>query len=250
MALAGSNLLPSIQAHAQTGKTITVVAASDLKFVLEDLAQRFALSGAASPRLIFGSSGNLARQIQQGAPFDLFLSADEALIDRLFQAKLTQDRGVVFGVGHLMLIAPANSPLTLPADLSSIAGLLAQVERFAIANPDYAPFGRAALQAIKSAGLYDPLAAKLVLGENVVAATQFVVTGAAQLGITGQALAQSPALASMLKHSKIDSGLHAPIVMRMVLIGDANAAARAFYRFLQGDQARALFQRYGFGQSG
>lgn len=249
LTLACGSIVSVSQGRAQTAKAITVAAASDLKFVLEDLAQRFAQNGAPRPELIFGSSGNLARQIQQGAPYDLFMSADEALIDRLLAAKLIRDRGAVYGVGYLVLIALAGSMLSLPSDFKSIVSLLPQVERFAIANPEHAPYGRAAAQAIKSAGLHDALAAKLVLGENVVAATQFVLTGAAQLGITGQALVRAPALASKLKYSNIDSGMHAPLIMRMALIGDASAAARAFYQFLQGDQARSLFQRYGFGQS-
>ena len=246
---AGMSVVPARSRSGEPNSTVTVAAASDLKFVLEELAQRFAQTGAAMPRLVFGSSGNLARQIQQGAPFDLFMSADESLIDRLLAAKAMRDRGVVFGVGHLSLVTAANAPIALPTEFKQLHSVLPQIERFAIANPEHAPFGRAALQAIKAAGLYELLAPKLVFGESVVAALQFVLTGAAQMGIAGQALTLAEALAGKVKHIKIDQSLHAPIIMRMALVGEGAPAARLFYQFLQSDQARALFQRYGFGQN-
>jgi molybdate transport system substrate-binding protein len=248
-AVTAATVLPGRSHSAEPNSSVTVAAASDLKFVLEELAQRYVLTGATMPRLVFGSSGNLARQIQQGAPFDLFMSADERLIERLVAANVMRDRGVVYGVGYLTLVAASSAPFSLPSEFDRLASVLPRVERFAIANPEHAPFGRAALQAIKAAGLHDVLAPKLVFGESVVAALQFVLTGAAQMGISAQSLSQADALAGKLKQIKIDPSLHAPIIMRMALVGDGAPAARQFYQFLQSDQARTLFQRYGFGQN-
>jgi molybdate transport system substrate-binding protein len=125
-----------------------VAAASDLQFVLPDIASSFEAAGGPRPQITFGSSGNFARQIQQGAPLDLFLSADEAFVYRLADAGLTRDRGVPYAVGHLAAIVPAASDLPLDERLASLRERLAAIRRFAIANPELAPYGRAAREAL------------------------------------------------------------------------------------------------------
>src|SRR5690625_1869513 len=142
-------LLPLRPAAAQT----LVAAASDLQFALEELAARFTEESGRPLRLVFGSSGNLARQIEKGAPFEVFLSADESYVERLEQAGKTRDSGVIYALGRLALVLPATSPLEPDASLEGLKADLraGRVTRFAIANPDHAPYGRAAREALEAA---------------------------------------------------------------------------------------------------
>ena len=122
----------------------------------------------------------------------------------------------------------------------------AGVTKFAIANPEHAPYGRAAKQALQQLGLWDRVSPKLVMGENISQATQFVATGAAQAGITALSLAVAPEIASLGKHVVLPERLHAPLRQRMVLLKNASPGAWAFYDFLQSSAAKAVLARYGF----
>jgi molybdate transport system substrate-binding protein len=224
-----------------------VAAASDLQFVLPEIAAAFERRSGQRVELSFGSSGNFARQIQQGAPLDLFLSADESLVVRLADAGLTRDRGRLYAVGHVALIVPAASGIPLDERLDGVKQRLAQVRRFAIANPDLAPYGRAAREALQALGLWDDLQPKLVLGENISQATQYVATGSAQAGITAASLARAPAVAAQTRHTVLPASLHAPLRQRMVLLRDARPAAIAFHGYLSSPEAAAVFAAHGFG---
>ena len=230
------------------GLPARVAAASDLQFVLPEIAAAFQARSALRVELTFGSSGNVARQIQQGAPLDLFLSADESYVLRLADAGLTRDRGHRYATGHLALVAPAGSTLPLDPSLDGLRQRFADVTRFAIANPELAPYGRAAREALQNLGLWDTWQDKLVLGENVTQATQYVASGAAQAGITSLSLARAPALAGALRHVGLPASLHAPIVQRMVLLRDARPAAADFRLFVLMPEARRIFAAHGFGE--
>lgn len=224
-----------------------VAAASDLSFALAEIADRFAQEG---PRveLVFGSSGTLTRQIRDGAPFDLFMSADEAFVDALADAGLTRDRGTLYAVGRIALFAPPGSPLN-PADgLDGLARLLAsgRVTRFAIANPQHAPYGRAAEAALRKRGLWADLQPHLVLGDNVSQAAQFAATGNAVGGIIAYSLAIAPNLKDRGRFALIPESEHAPLRQRMVLLKRAGPEIERFYRYLREPTARAIFERYGF----
>lgn len=236
----------AVGAHAQ-GKPALVAAASDLKFALDAIAGEFQRSTKFALTLSYGSSGNFARQIQQGAPFELFLSADEAYVFRLADAGLTRDRGVRYAIGRIALYVPKGSPIALDAELKGLRGSIARIDKLAIANPEHAPYGRAAREALDKLGLWDAARARLVLGENVSQAAQFVTSGAAQAGIIALSLAVANALAKQGEHVVIDDRLHAPLNQRMVLAREASAAAEAFYRHLQSPAARETLHRFGFG---
>jgi molybdate transport system substrate-binding protein len=188
-------------ARAQPGEPVRVAAASDLKFVLSLLLARFQSDTGQRVEASFGSSGSFARQIQQGLPVELFMSADEALVFQLADAGLTRsgdaapavERGVLYAVGRIALYLPRNSPIALDAELKGLQAQWPQVRKFAIANPEHAPYGRAAREALQQLGLWELVLPKLVLGENISQATQFVATGAAQAGITALAHAGWPA---------------------------------------------------------
>jgi molybdate transport system substrate-binding protein len=233
-------------ASAQTAPTIA--AAADLKFALEEIAALFKAESGKDVRLVFGSSGNFTSQLLQGAPFEIFLSADEGFVFQLADAGKTLDRGALYAEGRIVLFAPKGSTLNPDASFSDLRAALAagRIQRFAIANPEHAPYGRAAEQALKGQGLWDAIKPKLVLGENVSQAAQFASAGSAQGGIFAYSLALAPAVGSLGSYALIPSDWHAPLRQRMVLMKGAGEAAHTFYRFVQSPAARVIFRRYGF----
>ncbi|MCZ4312113.1 molybdate ABC transporter substrate-binding protein [Comamonadaceae bacterium G21597-S1] len=233
-------------AAAQTGPA--VAAASDLKFALDDVAAAFRAQTGQSVRISYGSSGNFMRQIQQDAPFELFLSADETFVFQLAQQGHTIDRGALYATGRIVLFAPTRSPLRVDPQLADLRAALSdgRITRFAIANPEHAPYGRAAREALQSAGLWDTLQGRLVLGENVSQAAQFAVSGSTQGGIFAYSLALAPAFAHAGRYVLVPENMHQPLRQRMVLTRKAGPEARAFYQYLQQPPARAIFKRFGF----
>ena len=228
------------------GGPARVAAASDLQFALPELAALFERTQGRQVLLNFGSSGNFARQIRQGAPVDLFLSADEGFVFQLAEAGLTRDAGALYARGRIALLVPAASTLVLDAGLNGLRRGWTPAQRFAIANPEHAPYGRAAREALQQAGLWPRIEPSLVLGENVSQATQFVSSGAAQAGITAASLALAPPVAARTRHQVLDESLHRPLCQRMVLLQRARPAAQAFFDFLATPPARAVFARFGF----
>lgn len=233
-------------AHAQ--KTPIVAAASDLNFALAEIAEQFARDDGQRVELVFGSSGTLTRQIRDGAPFEMFLSADETFADELTKAGLTRDRGTLYAIGRIVLFAPTGSPLNPREGLDGLARLLAngRVTRFAIANPEHAPYGRAAEAALRKRGLWNELQPHLVLGENVSQAAQFATTGNAVGGIIADSLALAPNLQNRGTYALIPDSEHAPLRQRMVLLKRAGPVVERFYGYLQEAKARAILERYGF----
>ena len=225
-----------------------VAAASDLQFALSELADQFAKETNERVELVFGSSGTLARQIQDGAPFSLFLSADERFVEQLVRAGKTKDAGVPYAIGRIVLFAPPGSPLVPSEGLDGLATLVKQgrIGRFAIANPDHAPYGRAAEQVLRKRGLWEALRPVLVLGENVSQAAQFASAGDATGGIIAYSLALAPAMRTRGTYFLIAADEHAPLTQCMVLTTHANTVAEQFYRYLQGQAARATLRQYGF----
>ncbi len=238
--------LPAVRARAEAGPL--VAAAADLAFALEEIAGRFRAAGGGPVRLVFGSSGNFARQIRQGAPFELFLSADEDFVLELARDGLTRDQGVPYAVGRIVLLVPHGSPLAADGTLADLARALGdgRLGRFAIANPEHAPYGRRAEEALRHRGLWEAIRPRLVLGENVGQAAQFVTSGNAQGGIVAWSLALAPQLAARAAHAPIPEAWHAPLRQRMVLTRRAGPAAERFLAFLRGPEAREVLGRSGF----
>lgn len=229
-------------------QAVRVAAASDLQFALAELAVTFQKETGVSVDLNLGSSGNFARQIRQGLPADLFMSADESFVASLADAGLTQDGGVLYALGRIALFASHGSPLALDARLEGLRQGWSRLSKFAIANPEHAPYGRAARQALEKLGMWEMVQPRLVLAENVSQAAQFVATGAAQAGITALSLVLAPQVARQGRHVVLPDDLHAPLRQRMVLLKSARGTARSFYDYLQSPPARAVLQRYGFSQ--
>lgn len=237
-----------LSGRASAQRAPVVAAASDLNFALTEIVEQFAREGGERIELVFGSSGTLARQIRDGAPFEMFLSADETFVEELATASLTRDRGALYGIGRIVLFAPTGSPLNPDEGLDGLARLVASggLTRFAIANPEHAPYGRAAQAALRKRGLWGALQSRLVLGENVSQAAQFATTGNAVGGIIAYSLALAPNLQGRGTHALISDADHAPLRQRMVLLKRARPAVERFYRYLQDAPARAILERYGF----
>jgi molybdate transport system substrate-binding protein len=225
-----------------------VAAASDLQFALDEIVRRFERDTGISPRLTYGSSGNFARQIEQGAPFELFLSADEAFVQRLAERGLTRGRGDLYAIGRIVLFVPSGSPLQADPQLADVASRLARgkLGRLAIANPEHAPYGRAAEQALRKFGLWEQVQPHLLLGENVAQAAQFASSGNADGGIIAYSLALGPALRGRGTFALLPESLHAPLRQRMVLLERASPGAVRLYEYLRSPASRAILARYGF----
>ena len=233
-------------ARAQSGPPIA--AAADLKFALEAVAAQFKTDTGKDLRITYGSSGNFAKQLEQDAPFELFLSADEALVFKLADAGKTLDRGSLYAEGRVVLFAPIGSLLKPDADFGDLKAALGdgRVQKFAIANPEHAPYGVAAQQALESKGLWDAVKPKLVLGENVSQAAQFATAGSAQGGIFAYSLALSPEVSKLGTFALIPAAWHKPLKQSMVLMKNAGETAKALYEYMQTPSARVVLRKFGF----
>lgn len=225
-----------------------VAAAINVQAALERIAAAFRRETGVAPRITYGSSGNFVRQIAQGAPFELFLSADEGFARALAERGLAEDAGAVYAVGRLALVARADANVPVDPALAGLAAAIAdgRVRKLAIANPELAPYGQAAVAALVRAGLAERARPLLVMGENVGQATQFVLTGSAEAGLVPQAVLRTPALAGRLKGALVPEDWHAPLRQRMVLVKGAGAAARRFYSFVLGAEAGEIFAAFGY----
>lgn len=225
-----------------------IAAAADLNAALPEVAALFREKTGKSVNLTFGSSGNFAHQILNGAPFELYLSADEGYVHTLAKAGKTDGDGVLYAIGRIGLFQPTGSKIQADEQLRDLGAALrdGRLQKFAIANPEHAPYGRAAKEALQKAGLWTAIEPKLVLGENVAQATQFATSGSAQGGIIPLSLALSAPVVAAGSFALIPADWHQPLRQRAVLVKGAGDTARAFFAFLQSDAARAVFERYGF----
>jgi len=225
-----------------------IAAAADLRLALPEIAARFQRESGRELRLIFGSSGNFAQQIENGAPFALFLSADESYIARLHARGLTRDAGQRYAVGRIALFVPRGSALKADATLADLGAALkdGRLRKFAIANPEHAPYGRAAQQALTQAGLWAALRPRLVLGENVAQAMQYAASGNTDGGIVALSLALAPEAAALGTAVALPDASHAPLVQRMALLKGAPVEAEGFYAFMLTPVARQILERHGF----
>jgi molybdate transport system substrate-binding protein len=233
--------------HPGRPESPVIAAASDLQFAVEKVAAAFGAETGHTLRLVFGSSGNFARQIRQGAPFELYLSADEDYVLALARDGFTRDQGTLYAIGRIVVMTPHGSPLEADGTLASLATALdeGRIKRFAIANPDHAPYGKRAEEALRHKGLWEAIRPHLVLGENVSQAAQFAASGNAEGGIVAYSLALAPQVAARGDFELIPEDWHAPLRQRMVLLKDAGTVAERFYHYLQQPAARRTFEQYG-----
>lgn len=231
-----------------SAREVRVAAAADLKFALEEIVREFrAARPDVAVEVAYGSSGNFTSQIESGAPFDLFLSADVEYVRQLSAQGLTVPGSeFVYAVGRLVLWIPRASRLDGSQGLSVLRG--PAVRTIAIANPRHAPYGRAAEAALRALGVYAEVQPKLVLGDNVAQAAQFVQSGAADAGIIALSLALAPALASEGRYFEVPASAYPRLEQGGVVLKAAKdpAAARALRDFVLEDRGRAVLERWGF----
>jgi len=234
--------------HLILSAVLTIAAASDLQPVLPQLAGRFEQQTGHTVRLTFGSSGNFLAQIRDGAPFDVYLSADIDYPRQVEAAGLAEPGTVMaYATGSIVVWARRGSGVDVHSGWTALTGERAR--RIAIANPAHAPYGRAAVAALRRAGLYDRVRAKLVFGENVAQAAQFVQSGNADIGIVPLSLALSPALQAAGDYASIAPSLYPAIEQGAVVLrrSQSKDAARAFLRYLQSRDVITLLAQAGFG---
>ena len=224
----------------------TMVVAANMKPAMDEIYQQYKMAGGQDLRIIYGSSGNLARQIQQGAPFNLFVSADESFPMALHRQGLTVDEGKVYAIGRLVLIAHKSKKLNLSLNPEELKNLINQTNKIAIAKPESAPYGRAAMQFLSTVKLDELAKTKIVFAESVSAVAMFVNSGSAGLGLTAYSLAKSKEVAQVSDHLLIPENLHEPIKQRMVLLKKPPKAIVDFYSHLQSAKAKDVLRTHGY----
>ena len=230
-------------------REITVVAASDLKFALDECVQEFERANPGiSVRVSYGSSGNYYAQLSNQAPFDVFLSADVEFPRKLGEQALTlPESEFPYAVGRIAVWVPTTSPIDVQR-LRIDALKHPSVAHIAIANPQHAPYGRAAEAAMRSTGVYETVRAKIVLGENIAQTLQFIQSGNAEIGIVALSLAVAPTVRGQGRYWEIPLDRYPRMVQGGVILKWAKdpEAARTFRSFLIDPRGRAILKKFGF----
>jgi len=238
------SLLISISTQSILAQPISVAAAADLRFAMNELTKEF---GKANPGVkidvIYGSSGNLYQQIVNSAPFDIFFSADKSYPNKLDSLNLTESKPKLYAIGHLVLWS-STLDVTKGAELLSDNS----IKKIAIANPTVAPYGKRAVECLKYYKLYDRVQERIVKGENVSQTAQFVLTGNADVGLIALSLALSPEMMSKGKYFVIDEKSYSKLEQSFVVIKkqQINSDVQKFIQFIETDQARSILDKYGF----
>src|SRR5215472_3095809 len=229
------------------GQEITVAAAADLQFAMQDIADQFQKETGKKVKLIFGSSGNFFQQIQNGAPFDMFFSADLSYPKKLEAAGLTVPGSYYqYAKGRIVIWVPKDSALDVSAGLKSL--LNPNIQKIAVANPQHAPYGQAAVAAMQKEGIYDKVKDKFVLGENISQTASFVVSGSAEVGIVALSLALSPSMKDKGRYVEIPTDEYPPIQQAGVILSSSKnkEAAEKFLSFVKTASAADTLKKYGF----
>ncbi len=238
-----------IQAAIAQTETLTVAAASDMKFALEDCLAAFRKgSPGVEAKVSYGSSGNFCAQISNGAPFDIFLSADKKYAESLIAGgHAVADSLFSYAIGRLVIWVPNRSAIDVTK--LGIASLKDPASsKVAIANPEHAPYGQAAVAAMKSLGVYDDVKARLVLGDNIAQTAQFVESGAADIGIIALSLAVAPVMADKGRYWAVPMSAFPQMEQAGVILSQAAnpTAARKLAGFLKSQEGRDILKRFGF----
>ncbi len=241
-------LLLGVFAVSCAAEELTVAAAADLNFAMQEIAKKYHDATGNTLKASYGSSGNFFVQIQNGAPFDLFFSADVNYPQKLEAAGVAEPGTLLkYAVGKIVLWVPNGSKLDLSKGIHVLTD--SAVKKIAIANPAHAPYGRAAEAALRKAGIYDQIKSKLVLGENISQTAQFVDTGNADVGMIALSLAMSPTMKSRGRYVEIPTALYPPIEQGAAVINTSSHkdAAKQFLQLLKRPEYQAIFKSYGFG---
>ena len=233
--------------RAVLAQDLAVAAASDLQAAFPVVAAEFEKTTGHHVTVTFGSSGNFFTQIQNGAPFDLFFSADIDYAKRLESSGLAEPGSFfAYAVGHIVVWTRKDSGIDVKRGLAVLED--PAVRRIAVANPEHAPYGRAAVAALKQAGLYDRVQPKIVLGENISQTAQFVQSGNAEVGIIALSLALAPKAREVGVYAEVPTGSYPPIEQAAVILKTSKnqAIARDFVAFMKRPEIVRIMQSFGF----
>lgn len=241
-----ASLSPTTIAFAD--KTILIAAAASVRPPLTEIVAEYRAASGTETKLTFGASGQLATQIENGAPFDVFLSADEANATRLVEQKLTVDRGAIYALGPLAIFAPEQSTIEVDGELNGIQRALVSgdLKKLAIANPKTAPYGVAAKAALETAGVWSEVEPKLAIGENIAQTLVFATDGGADAALVALSLLVGPDTMVSGRHAVVSSRLAPPLRHRIVVMASASPQAAGFAAFILSAKAKAIFAKYGF----
>lgn len=227
-------------------ETLTVAVAANVKYAFTEIAQAFRRETGIEVQASYGASGALAAQVRNGAPFDLFLSANMKYPQTLYEEKLAAGAPVVYVYGVLVLWT--MNPLDLGKGMQVLAS--SGVNRIAVANPRLAPYGVQAINALQHVNLYASLAPKLVYGESISQVSQYILSGAADIGITAKSVVLAPSLQGKGKWVDVPEDSYQPIAQGMVILKHGEAAhkqaVQRFAAFLSSPEARDIFRKYGY----
>jgi molybdate transport system substrate-binding protein len=226
---------------------VRVAAASDLNFAIKEIIAKFEKETGHHVLLTLGSSGNFHAQLMNGAPFDVFLSADANYPRELEKAgKAEPGSTFIYALGRIVVWVPFTSKIELQA--AQMRSLLdPSIKKISIANPDHAPYGKAAVAAMQKAGIYESVRSKLVMGENISQAAQFVQSGAADIGIIALSLALADAMKSAGRYWEIPTNMYPSMEQGAVLMKGSGPAAREFHEWMRRPDTRQILTKYGFG---
>lgn len=228
--------------HAQA--TFVVVAAN-MKDAFIEIQNQFQKENKGDLKVIYGSSGNFASQILNGAPFHLFISADEQYPLELFKKGKTVNEGTVYAIGKLALIANKRKGIVLDNSKEKIADAIKNANKIALAKPELAPYGRASVEYLKASNLWDLASGKIVYADNIAMAAMFVTTGSADIAFTALSIAKSPSITKQISSLELKDG-YQPIKQRMVLIKNSTPDAIRLYEFMQASQAKKILMVHGY----
>ena len=229
-----------------SAQTTFVVVAANMKDAFTEINQEFQKGNKSGLKVIFGSSGNLASQIMNGAPFHLFISADEQYPIELFKKGKTIDEGKIYAIGTLALISNKAKGISVQDSREGILNAITKANKIALAKPELAPYGKASVEYLKANDLWDLAKNKIVFADNIAMATMFVTTGSADIGFTALSIAKSPVVLKETTFIELNKTFYQPIRQRMILIKTATPDAKKLYEFMQSSKAKAILQSYGF----
>lgn len=245
----GLAFAPVASAASRPAEVPLIAAASSLRPALEEVSARFTAETGRRVRFSYASSGVLAMQILRGAPVELFLSADEAYVDRLVDRGAVSERGKVYARGRLVIFVTHGADFDIDRGVEAFAHAVAEqrIRRLAIAHPEHAPYGRAARRALSNLGVWQKIGnTQLVIGENAAQAARFAATGAVDAALLPLSLASQPALSARGKYVLLADKWHPPLSQRMVLLPGAGTTATRFFEFVRSGPAAQIWHRYGF----
>jgi len=232
--------------HSADAQTTTVAVAANMKDAFAEINSAFKATGKPGLRVVYGSSGNFTAQILNGAPFSMLIAADEHFPLELYKKGKTIDEGAIYAIGSLAMISKKSSNIKLTDKKIGLTELIAKANKIAIAKPDLSPYGKAAVEYMKSEGVWDLAKDKLIYGDNIGIATMYVLRGGADLGFTALSLTQSADISKEISFTLASPNLYEPIKQRMVLIKGAPQEAIDLYQFMQGSKAKSILDKYGY----